>query len=90
LSSSYVRTQFKTFLGNNSAENIIDLTGKYLTLDEVISDEGLARNDPWLGIQFVGSSEDPTTIVSNNTTGKYREIGTVFFAHSRKVIEYAC
>lgn len=78
MSSSYVRTEFKTFLSGNSAETVIDLTGQYLTVQEVIAQAGLNRNDPWLGIQFVGTAEDPQTITSNNTTGCYRELGSVF------------
>lgn len=79
MSSSYVRTEIKTFLSANSAENIIDLTGQYLKLHEMITAEGLTRNDPWLGLQFIGSTETPQSLVSTNSAGRYREIGSLFF-----------
>lgn len=63
---------------NLPAENYIDLTAKYDTIDDMISDEGLGVDDPWVGIQFIGATEIPQTISSNNTTGCYREEGSVF------------
>lgn len=81
MSSKFVRDEIKSFLTANApTENLIDLTAQYLELDEVISDAGLTRNDPWLGIQFVDSFEEPQSVTSNNTTGKYRETGS-FFLH---------
>lgn len=79
MSSSYVRSEIKTFLSANSAESdIIDLTAQYSSLTNMLSDNGVDRNDPWLGLQFIGSSEEPITLNSGNTVGKYREIGSVF------------
>jgi len=77
LSSSYVRTQVKTFLSANSSEDFIDLTGQYLTIKEVTSNAGLGYKDPWVGIQFVGNNEDAQTITSTNNAGRYRELGGV-------------
>jgi len=79
MSSSYVRTEIKTFLSANSTENVVDLTGQYLQLNEMLTAEGLTRNDPWLGIQFIGSTETPQSLVSTNNQGRYREIGSLFF-----------
>jgi len=79
MSSSYVRTQMTTFITTNSSEaNIVDLTAQYSTQQNMLDDAGIGRNDPWLGLQFIGSSEEPITLNSNNTTGKYREVGSVF------------
>lgn len=79
MSSSYVRSEIKTFLSANSAESdIIDLTAQYSSLTNMLSDNGVGRNDPWLGLQFIGSSEEPITLNSGNTVGKYREIGSIF------------
>ena len=69
MSSSYVRTEIKGFLAANSAETVIDLTGQFLTMKEVIANAGIGRNDDWVGIQFIGSNEDPQTLTSTNTTG---------------------
>lgn len=80
MSSKYVRDQFKTWLTANSAESYIDLTGEYENLNELLTANGIGRNDDWLGLQFIGSSEEPISISSTNTSGKFREIGS-FFLH---------
>lgn len=78
MSSSYVRTEIKNFLSANAGgENLVDLTGQYLELTEVLTANGLTRNDNWLGLQFIGDLEDPITVPATNTSGKYREIGTI-------------
>lgn len=78
MSSSYVRTQIKTFLGTNSSETIIDLSGRYETVEEVVEDAGIGRNDDWVGLQFIGNTEEPITVPAGNATGRYRELGSVF------------
>lgn len=78
MSSSYVRTQFKNFLGANSTENLVDLTGEYGELQDVLAASSVGPNDPWVGIEFMGDDEVPITIGSNNTHGKYREHGAVY------------
>jgi len=78
MSSKYVRDQFNNFIDTNSSENIIDLTGQFLTLNEVVSNAGLGRNDDWVGIQFIGASEEIHSITATNSQGRYREIGSVY------------
>lgn len=78
MSSGYVRTQFKSFLSANSAENVIDLSAQYETIEEVVSSAGIGRNDDWLGLQFIGSNEEPISVQATNDKGRYREIGSVF------------
>lgn len=78
MSSIYVRSQITTFIGTDlAAENLIDLTGEYRDIDDVISGASLTYKDPWLGMQFVGSEDIPITVGSNNITGCYREVGIV-------------
>lgn len=78
MSSVYVRDQLKAFIGTDLAtENLIDLTGEYRDVDDVIAGASLTFKDPWLGIQFVGSQDIPITVAANNIQGLYREIGTV-------------
>jgi len=78
LSSAYVRTQIKDFLTSNApSENQVDLSARYEELTDMLDDFGIGRNDPWLGIQFVPSIEEPVSLNANNTEGKYREIGIV-------------
>lgn len=79
MSSQFVRTQITNFLTTNApTENLIDLTAQYETIDEIIDNEGLGVDDPWLGLQFIGSTEEPQTIIATNSTGCYRELGSIF------------
>lgn len=79
MSSSYVRTQFKDFLSTNAtSENVIDLTGHYEEFQDLIESSGITSEDPWLGIEFIGSDEIPITVGSTNVQGKYRETGAVY------------
>lgn len=78
MSSVYVRNQITTFIGTDlPTENVIDLTGEYRDIDDVIAGASLTFRDPWLGLQFVGSQDIPITVAANNVQGCYREIGTV-------------
>ena len=79
MSSVYVRTQIKNFITANLAtENTIDLTGEYREIDKVLDSHSLTYESDWLGLQFIGNEKIPITIGANNTTGKYREIGSIF------------
>jgi len=79
MSSLYVRTQIKDYIGDNApAETLIDLTSAFQEIKELVEDNGITSNDPWLGIEFVGDDEVPITIPATNDTGKYRESGVVF------------
>jgi len=78
MSSSYVRTQITTFIGTNLAlETLIDLTGEYRDIDDVLSGASVTYKNSWLGIQFVGSEDIPINIGANNVAGCYREVGVV-------------
>jgi len=80
MSSSYVRTQIKNFITTNfPAENIIDLTGQYLEIKDFLAANSLTYESNWLGIDFIGSDETPITVGASNTTGCYREDGSLFF-----------
>jgi len=79
MSSSYVRTQIKNFIvANAPTESLVDLTGQYAELEDLLTDNSIPPNDPWLGVQFIGDDEIPITIGSNNVAGKYRETGAVY------------
>lgn len=79
MSSVYVRNQLETFIGANlPTENYIDLTNEIDTVEDLLEDNGLTYEDPWLGIQFIGSDELPVSVSSTNLKGKYRETGAVF------------
>jgi hypothetical protein len=79
MSSSYVRTQLKTFITANSpAENQADMSGGYEDIQVFLGDKGIAMTDPWLGLQFIPNDEVPITLPATNTSGKYRETGAVY------------
>jgi hypothetical protein len=79
MSASYVRTQMKLFLDNNlPAETYVDLTAESRELRELLDAYSITRNTPWLGLQFIGNSEEPITIPARNDAGKYREIGAMY------------
>lgn len=80
MSSSYVRSKITTFITTNLAtENLIDLSGEFRDIDDVISGESLTYKDPWLGMQFVGSDDVPINVGANNVSGCYREVGVIMF-----------
>jgi hypothetical protein len=79
MSSSYVRTEILNFLAANApTENVIDLSGQFADIQDLIAGEGLTPTDPWLGVQFVGNDDSPVTVGATNTSGKYRELGVVY------------
>lgn len=79
MSSEYVRTQIKDFLEANSDEDVIDLTGVFDEIKDLLSEAGIQPSAPWLGIQFVGDDEIPVALAATNDQGKYRETGGIFF-----------
>jgi hypothetical protein len=79
VSSSTVRSAFIAFLGTNApTEKLVDLTGQYADLEDMLDEQSITPDEPWLGIQFVGGDEQPITIGSSNIKGKYRESGAVY------------
>ena len=78
MSSSYVRTQVKNYITTNlPTEVVIDLSGQYEDVRVVIEDAGIAFDDAWLAIQFIGDIEEPISVGATNSAGCYREVGTV-------------
>ncbi len=80
MSSSYVRTQIKSFIDTNApSEDVIDLTSDFQELRQLVADSGIQPDAPWLGIQFIGHDEIPVSLPATNDQGLYRESGGVFF-----------
>lgn len=78
MSSSFVRTEIKSFLGTNApTENLIDFSAEYRDVDDIIDGNGLTDEDPFLGIQFLPSDESPIGMISDNGGGCYRERGVI-------------
>lgn len=80
MSSLNVRTKVKNFITTNApTEKLIDLTARFEEIKELIEDEGLVHDSPWLGIEFIAGDEIPITVPATNTQGKYRETGALYF-----------
>jgi hypothetical protein len=77
MSSKYVRNQFEAMLVANIAETVVDFTAEYQEMENIKDKYSLTDDDPFLGIQFPPSNEIPIGIVSDNTSGSYREEGVV-------------
>jgi nitrous oxidase accessory protein NosD len=79
VSSSYVRTQITNFVGTDLAsETLVDLTGVYDELQDVLNAVGVSYEDSWLGMQFIGNEELPINVGADNSQGCYREYGAVY------------
>ena len=79
MSSVYVRNQISQFFETELPdEKVIDLTGEFDSIRDLLAREGVTGQDNWIGLQFIGSDETPIAIATGNTQGKYRETGAVF------------
>jgi hypothetical protein len=67
----------KQFLEDNSAEDVVDLTGQYDDLRSLLADAGVTPDAPWLGLEFIGDSEEPVSLSATNDKGLYRETGLI-------------
>lgn len=77
MSSVYVRTQIKQFLDDNSAEDVIDMTSQFEDLRQLLAENSIQPDAPWLGVQFIGSDEIPVSLSATNDLGLYRETGAI-------------
>lgn len=77
MSSSAVRTLVTDFLEDNSVEDVVDLTGHFEDLRQLLADSGITPDSPWLGLEFIGDSEDPVSLFADNEKGLYREFGLI-------------
>lgn len=80
MSSSYVRTELKNFITTNipSEINVVDLTGEYENLRNVLAKSGINHTNNWLGLQFIANEEEVITLAAGNDAGKYREFGALY------------
>jgi hypothetical protein len=79
MSSKFVRDSILDFLTNEvGGETIIDLTAQFEEISDMLDQYSITLNDPWIGVQFIGSEEIPVSIQSTNTKGCYREVGTIY------------
>lgn len=79
MSSKFVRDEILAHLAAEATgETVLDLTADHRDVKDMIQDAGLGVNDPWLGVQFVGSFETPVDIRATSSRGKYRETGIIY------------
>lgn len=77
MSSLATRGYIKDFLEDMSSEIVVDLTGHYEELRELLADSGVQPSGAWLGIEFIGDSELPISLAATNDQGLYRETGSI-------------
>jgi hypothetical protein len=80
MSSSYVRSNFTTFLtaACTGVETIVDITADFEEINDLLAANGLTYASNWVGLYFLGHSELPVTVPATNDTGKYREDGSIY------------
>lgn len=77
MSSVAVRTLVRQFLDDNSDESVIDFTGHYEDLRQMVADAGIQPDAPWLGLDFIGDTEEPVSLAADHQQGLYREYGMI-------------
>lgn len=77
MSSIYVRQQIKQFITDNSQETVVDLSAQFEDLRELLGENDVQPDAPWLGLTFIGNDELPVSLSATNDKGLYRETGVV-------------
>ena len=77
MSSSAVRTAVRNFLSAESLESVVDMTGHFEDLRELLEASGVTYDEPWLGLDFTSDGEEPVCLTADNEKGLYREYGII-------------
>ena len=77
MSSLSVRNLIRDFLEDNSVETVVDLTGEFENLKDMLLEHEVQPDAPWLGLEFIGDSELPVSLHATNELGLYREMGQI-------------
>jgi hypothetical protein len=77
MSSLSVRTLVRSFLADNSDETIVDITGHFENLSDLLEASGVSPDAPWLALEFIGDSEEAVSLTADNQKGLYREFGLI-------------
>jgi len=78
MSSLIVRNTIKSFITTNlPLEKLVDLSGEFDHLNDLLAHNRVTGQMNWIGIQFIGNSETTTSLNANNSAGCYRELGTI-------------
>lgn len=57
----------------------MDLTAQSEEIRDLLAENDVQPDSPWLGVQFQGDDELPISLAATNSQGKYRESGIVYF-----------
>jgi len=79
MSSVAVRDAVLEFLEAESDEDVVVLDADVDELKDLLAENSIQPDAPWLGVQFVGDGEEPVGLSADNTHGKYRERGGIYF-----------
>lgn len=77
MSSAQVRSAIRGFLTSDSTEDVVDLTGHFEDLRQLLSDSNIQPDAPWLGLEFSTGGEEPVSLAADNEKGLYREYGII-------------
>jgi len=77
MSSSVVRAAIRNFLDAESSEDVVDMTGHFEDLRELLLQNNIDPDAPWLGLDFSTDGEEPVSLTADNGKGLYREYGLI-------------
>ena len=79
MSSLAVRNLINAFIVSDlPLEKAVEVSAEFEYTQDFLDENGITYSDPWLGVQFVGSDEEPVDINASNINGKYRESGIIY------------
>jgi len=87
MSSKAVRDKIRVFLSDElSSEKIAEIDGDFEDLKEFLANQintvtsvatPITMVEPWLGLQYIGDQEQVVSVNANNSSGRYRESGSI-------------
>lgn len=59
-------------------DKIIDLSGQYQAHEDFLAANSLSRTSTWVGLQFIGDTEEPNAVATITDQGFWVEYGMVY------------
>ena len=79
MSAPQVRTNLKNYLQTTfPTDKIIDLSGEYREHDVFLKANSLTRDSVWVGLQFIGDSEEGNALSTVTDQGFWVEYGMIY------------
>lgn len=80
MSSIAVRNMISSHIAAQApSEKLVELSDYFTDSKRFYEDAGVTFGNPWLGVEYAGSTEIPITVNALPNKGKYRESGVVMF-----------